>query len=129
MNETWPPTTESPYGSSEMARYKPGNFFTLRSEDHPAYDLYRALSAQGWTMNGIGSSRHWCELTNGDRFITFSLFGQGIFGNGTTYDSQGIGLEDFDDIWSNALPHIVTFMRTFSDERSKMMQQGGGVFL
>lgn len=111
-----------------MEKMKPGNFFTLRSEDHPAYDLYRTLTDQGWDSGFVGS-RHWVEMTNGNRYITFSLFGQGVFGGRNEHGDYGIGLEDFDNVWSDALLPIAKFMRTFSDEHAEMMQRaGGGVF-
>lgn len=120
--DTWPPTTESPYGDSKMAEHKPGNFFTMRDEDHPAYDLFRALAAQGWAWD-CSSSRHWIHMTKDDGYVSFSLFGQGSFGCQNEHGRYGIGVEDFDNVWSDALPHIAAFMRTMSDEHAEMMRK------
>lgn len=105
-----------------MEAIKPGNFFTLRAEDHPAYDLYRALAAQGWAYD-ISSSRHWVKMDKGDRYISFSLFGQGAFGGRNEHGDFGVGLEDYDNVWSDALPHIATFMRKLSDDHAEMMKR------
>ena len=115
----WPPTNESPYSNPKMAELKPGNFFTLREEDHPAYDLYRALAKQGWSRKDH-KSRHWVTLTKDDRYITFSLFGQGGFGCRNEHGEYGIGLEDFDNVWTGALPHITTFMRIMADQWNRV---------
>lgn len=103
-----------------MAAIKPGNFFTLCEETHPAYDLYRALTEQGWSWEWQGGSRHWVTMTKGDRYISCSLFGQGSFGGRNEHGDYGVGLEDYDNVWSDAMPHIATFMRVMSDERAAM---------
>lgn len=123
----WPPISENAYGDDH---YKKGNFFTLRDEDHYAYDLFRALDAQGWEWDReqLKGGRHWLHMKNGDRRVIFSLFGQGIvkcerFENDNYYE-WGISLEDYDYVWINALPHVVTFMKTSADQRKDMYDRG-----
>ena len=123
MGEIWPPMTEPAYDNPNMAAMKPGNFFTIANEDHPAYDLFRALEAQGWEWEKPKGGRHWLTMTHGDRFITFSLFGQGCFSAGSFFEHSVIGLEDYDNVWSEALPHIARFMRINSDQRADMFRR------
>jgi hypothetical protein len=122
----WPPTNEPAYGpESGLHGIKEGNFFTLREEDHPAYVLFRALVEQGWewARDYIKGGRHWMYMTHGKRFIAFSLFGQGHFGEGSVFDARGVCLEDYDYVWINALPHIITFMKSEADYREDMYRR------
>jgi hypothetical protein len=121
VNSVWPPTDENAYGDDH---YKKGNFFTIRAENHPAYDLFRALTAQGWDWDRerFLNGRHWLKMTKGKRYVNFSLWFQGIFGEEDDKDNEwGVILEDFDYAWINALPHIVEFMRHGADSRKDMM--------
>lgn len=112
-SDLWPPTDASPYDSEVKRVGKPGNFFTLRDEDHPAYDLFRALVAQGWTWDA-GGGRHWVKMRKGYAYASFSLFGQGHFGSENERGVYGIGFEDADGTWSLALPALTAFMQAMA---------------
>lgn len=137
--DPWPPTDQSPYDQPTMQRMKPGNFFLLAKEDHPAYDLFRALVGLGWQWNADGG-RHWCHMWKdcyhdgngyGERrwraVVNFSLWGQGMFENTNEHGSWGIGFEDYDlktgeTVWLPALPHLTKFMQYQADSGAKMRE-------
>ena len=137
-NDPWPPTSASPYDDPVTAEMKPGNFFTL-SQDHPAYDLFRALVDLGWQWDASGG-RHWVHMWKdcyhdgngyGERrwkaVVTFSLFGQGVFENRNEHGSWGIGFEDYNlktgtTVWLEALPHLTTFMQKIAEHESETRQ-------
>jgi hypothetical protein len=102
-----------------MQAHKPGNFFTMASEDHPAYILFRALRDQGWEWD-ISGGRHWCSMTKGDAFCSFSLWGQGHFGSRNEHGIYGVGFEDRSGTWSDALPAITKFLQESAEQWKRL---------